>query len=175
MPKGFSNLTGLPHSPPSTFGRLGWNKGLLKEKQPFFGMKHTEEAKEKMREYRLANPSTHQFKKGHTTNVSGESKETIMKRANTKYKEKHGDRIKEFRYLRRYGITLAEYEEMARLQNGLCAACFRSPRKKLCVDHDHETGKVRGLLCFGCNTALGLAQDDVEILNNLINYLLKNQ
>lgn len=59
------------------------------------------------------------------------------------------------RYLRKtYGLSLAQYNEMLRLQGGVCYIC-RRPRKvdarPLNVDHDHRTGRVRGLLCFTCN------------------------
>lgn len=66
--------------------------------------------------------------------------------------------------LRLYGISQAEYEEMLRKQAGLCAICHKTNVYKhhlsgmiprLHIDHDHETGRVRGLLCFSCNTKLG--------------------
>ena len=56
-----------------------------------------------------------------------------------------------------YGISLEQYDELLAKQKGVCAVCFRgnSPRKWLDVDHDHVTGKVRGLLCTPCNRSLG--------------------
>jgi hypothetical protein len=55
----------------------------------------------------------------------------------------------------RYGISLAQYDEMAETQGGVCAICGQPPKqKRLHVDHDHETGRVRGLLCAPCNTRL---------------------
>ena len=51
-----------------------------------------------------------------------------------------------------YGITLAQYASMLKRQGGRCAICGRPPkRRNLDVDHDHATGRVRGLLCFNCN------------------------
>jgi hypothetical protein len=73
-----------------------------------------------------------------------------------------------------YGITLSQYEEILVLQNGRCAGCQKHEsefKKALCVDHDHITGKIRGLLCVRCNRALGLCFDDTNILLNLIDYL----
>lgn len=66
----------------------------------------------------------------------------------------HGSRI-----AREYGITRGQYEELLRFQGGVCYICLRAPRtKRLAVDHDHQTGEVRGLLCAnnenGCNRAV---------------------
>src|SRR5690606_19146421 len=72
------------------------------------------------------------------------------------------------RYLKTtYGITLDEYNELFAAQDGCCASCGvhqSELSKPLFVDHDHETGEIRGLLCQHCNTALGYARDDVNIL-----------
>ncbi len=88
------------------------------------------------------------------------------------------------RWLRRaYGITLIHYNKMLALQGGVCALCQRPERvvsgKKgrakrhghLHVDHDHKSGVVRGLLCHGCNTALGHFQDDPDLLEWAARYL----
>ena len=73
----------------------------------------------------------------------------------------------------RYGITEEDYQAMYKRQNGLCALCNNPPwpGKPLHVDHDHATGKVRALLCFHCNNMLGLAKDNIETLQNAIEYL----
>jgi len=73
-----------------------------------------------------------------------------------------------------YGITLEEYSLMFEKQEGCCSGCkkHRSTLKSdLCVDHCHTTGKVRGLLCAKCNTALGMIEDNTNTLLNLITYL----
>lgn len=74
-----------------------------------------------------------------------------------------------------YGITLDEYEEMMRDQGGLCAICGgvgRTDRDSpLDVDHNHETGDVRALLCVNCNHGLGKFKDDIERLEKAIAYL----
>lgn len=55
-----------------------------------------------------------------------------------------------------YGIDAKEYAKMLRAQNGTCKICRRPPQtKRLAVDHDHNTGEIRGLLCFKCNSTLG--------------------
>lgn len=69
----------------------------------------------------------------------------------------------------RYGITADDYDRLFDAQRGLCAGCWRAPAAH--VDHDHATGKVRGLLCLNCNQALGNVRDDIEVLRGLVNYL----
>jgi len=75
---------------------------------------------------------------------------------------------------RLYGITSAEYDAMLEVQGGVCKVCKGPPhgrRERYHVDHDHDTGKVRGLLCHKCNVALGMVQDSTEHLKALITYL----
>ena len=79
----------------------------------------------------------------------------------------------------KYGLTLDEIHRILSLQNGVCAICQRSinfdaadKRDKPHVDHDHETGMVRGLLCLTCNTGLGMLGDSVELLSAAKAYIL---
>ena len=61
---------------------------------------------------------------------------------------------------------------MVTAQEGLCLICQKQPTKRgLFVDHDHATGRVRGLLCHRCNLVLGHAQDNTEVLLSAITYL----
>ena len=73
-----------------------------------------------------------------------------------------------------YGLSQEEYAAMLIAQNGTCKICKTHEnhlKRKLFVDHCHETGKVRGLLCQYCNTMLGNAKDNVLVLQSAINYL----
>ena len=72
-----------------------------------------------------------------------------------------------------YGITPDEYRAMHERQNGKCAICNQEPMTKrlLHVDHCHKTNVVRGLLCHGCNTAIGAMKENTETLRNAIAYL----
>lgn len=72
----------------------------------------------------------------------------------------------------KYGITLAQYEQMYSEQQGECYIC--SSDSKLFVDHCHETGQVRGLLCHHCNLVLGHAFDNPSILRLAATYLEQN-
>jgi len=72
----------------------------------------------------------------------------------------------------KYGISLEEYEAMLAKQDGACAVCVSIPDgRDLCVDHDHLTGKVRGLLCDLCNRMLGQSGDRSWLLRRGANYL----
>ncbi len=76
--------------------------------------------------------------------------------------------------LNKYGLTLEEYDTLVEKQKGLCAICGRKesiPNKSLSVDHCHNTGKPRELLCNKCNTGLGMFKDDIKIVENAIKYL----
>src|SRR5499426_1627330 len=71
----------------------------------------------------------------------------------------------------RYGLTLADYRALQSRQGNACAIC-RKPARVLCIDHCHVTGRVRGLLCFKCNSALGFCNDDPRLLRAALAYLL---
>lgn len=80
-------------------------------------------------------------------------------------------------YLKRYGLTENQYSEILRRQNYLCAICGECEatmnRKFMCIDHDHATGQVRGLLCHRCNTAIGLLKDSAARCEAAASYLKK--
>ena len=84
--------------------------------------------------------------------------------------------------LLKYGISIEEYDEMLTRQNFVCKICSRPENKmlngkvrRLSVDHDHETGKIRGLLCMDCNTTLGKMNDDVNLFIKMVNYLKESR
>ena len=74
--------------------------------------------------------------------------------------------------LRNFGISNDDYDDLLSRQGGGCAICGRPPKKAaLHVDHDHNTGIVRGLLCVGCNNALGQFKDSTDLLARASTYL----
>lgn len=83
------------------------------------------------------------------------------------------DRDRERKWLKRYGISREDYELFLQKQGGGCAICSRKPPegRHLHVDHNHKTGKVRGLLCFSCNSALGKFGDEAEGFKKVVAYL----
>jgi hypothetical protein len=79
----------------------------------------------------------------------------------------------------KYGLTKRSFDNLLKAQKGRCAICCDKQecgkRKQLYVDHSHDTGVIRGLLCFKCNVLLGMAQDDKSILKLAVQYLEKTE
>ncbi len=132
-----------------------------KGNKAFLGRKHTEETKKKMSKPRPKRQGIPAWNKG-----TGRFK-TIRE------KELHFN-------LKKYGIGPETYNEMLLKQNNVCAICYLPETKihnktglvcKLSVDHCHNTGKVRGLLCTKCNTGIGQLSDSPELCINAYNYL----
>jgi hypothetical protein len=94
-------------------------------------------------------------------------------------KEKQAKRSFSFN-LKKYDLTLEEYNKLFEEQNGRCYICLSTEshrtktRYKLVVDHCHTTGKVRGLLCHHCNVGLGHFKDNTDLLKKAIEYLNEN-
>jgi hypothetical protein len=91
------------------------------------------------------------------------------------YHAAHKDDRKSKQWLREYGLSRAAFDAMIENQHGTCAIC-RKPGwggKEPRVDHDHTTGKVRGILCNHCNLALGHIRDDPKIASSMAHYLDK--
>jgi hypothetical protein len=78
--------------------------------------------------------------------------------------------------MRKFGMTLDEYDATLAAQGGGCAICGRAPRDdiSLHVDHDHSSGAMRGLLWFPCNNALADFQEDVRVLGKAVAYLISH-
>lgn len=101
-------------------------------------------------------------------------------------RQKHRDRYhqawkdvaRQARLLRRYGLATEAYDALLRRQDGRCAICrepFPPHGKRPHVDHDHQSGKVRGLLCLHCNSLLGISREDTARLHAAASYLQKWQ
>ena len=117
-------------------------------------------------------------------------KEIRYKKHKEWYRKKYGTIIEEKRKqkeikretrcrrntVERHDITLEQYNSIFDKQSGCCAICGKHQsefKRNLAVDHDHKTGKIRGLLCHKCNLLLGYSSENIDVLNNSINYLKK--
>ena len=103
------------------------------------------------------------------------------KKRRNKYKKFHKEKVsqqarqRDLKY--KYGLAQKQYEEMLRLQDYRCAICGRKFTKSnpACVDHNHKTKEVRGILCRKCNTAIGFLEDDPILAYKAFDYLAKRQ
>ena len=93
------------------------------------------------------------------------------------YNEMNQEKYRSYELKRKYNLTIEEYNELFVNQCGKCAICGKHQTKlkmSLAVDHCHETGKIRGLLCSNCNRGIGLLNNDIENLKCAIIYLNKS-
>jgi hypothetical protein len=116
-------------------------------------------------------------RKNHGGGYLNSCKQCVLKR-NRKSSHKNKKRVWENKLKYRYGITVDQYENLLERQEGSCFICKtknpsqkRKASKYFCVDHCHSTGRVRGLLCSTCNTALGLLGDSKSNLLEAVKYL----
>jgi len=107
-----------------------------------------------------------------------EKKRAYARAYQKQYRENNPRAWKNGRLKSSYGITIDDYEKMYEDQNGLCALCgkretstYRGSPRKLAVDHCHETGKVRALLCTNCNTGLGSFFHNRALLRLAMDYI----
>jgi len=107
-----------------------------------------------------------------------ENKQRILKRTSDWTKTEAGKESNRKKKLsQKYNMTVEKYDSMLKEQNNCCKICSTHEsefNKRLAVDHCHTTGKIRGLLCMACNILLGKAKDNINTLNNAIDYLNNN-
>jgi len=93
------------------------------------------------------------------------------------YYKNNKDKSRSYSLKNLYGLSIEEFNEMKYMQGNSCKICKtheNNLKRKLFVDHCHETEKVRGLLCQSCNTMIGNAKDNILVLQSAINYLSSN-
>jgi len=96
------------------------------------------------------------------------------KMCNKEYRDANKELFRNSHLKSKYGIDLVEYNQMFAKQDGRCAICGRHQsefKHSLAVDHCHETGEVRGLLCSTCNRGIGYLQDDASVVLRAASYL----
>jgi hypothetical protein len=92
------------------------------------------------------------------------------------YYQTNKSKTAEYDLQKRYGISQAQYDELLLKQKGVCLGCGNPPSKrKLDVDHNHTTGKVRGLLCHHCNKAQGQLGENISTFCNLMEMLITDK
>lgn len=107
-------------------------------------------------------------------------KERVAKAKRSKWYDNPRSRESRLRNdLKRFGITLEQYIALLKKQDGKCAICKNEETvkfvKRLAIDHCHKTGKVRGLLCHGCNAGLGRFKDDASLLHAAADYIVHHE
>ena len=114
---------------------------------------------------------------GLASSYSYECKECTIKRT-TNYNKRNSSSVKSQYLKRNYGLTFEEFDALLTEQGNACAVCgttkLTGRHRRFSVDPYKSTGKIRGLLCYRCNTALGLVGDNIHTLKSMIEYLEKD-
>lgn len=122
------------------------------------------------------------WKKSVTHRVRGEDERTFNNRRARVYRALRKEAYRDQDLKKNYGLSEAQYNEILKEQNGVCEICSQPEKalnpktkepRRLAVDHCHETGEIRGLLCTNCNHILGSAKDSIDTLYSAIAYLKK--
>lgn len=177
----------MPDTPAERKAKRAWDakerakdperfKQRQREAQKRYNEKHKEELAERRRVHRANNLEAERARGREEYARNREARAEAARRWKAKNREKFlaGSRVNN---LKRYGLTPETRNALFVAQGSVCAACGSPDPKGIRgwhVDHDHVTGKVRGIVCLYCNVALGKVQDSVERLQRLIVYLEKN-
>lgn len=139
------------------------NPDIVKEKARIRYKNNTDKILDTARKWRKKNP---------------ESVQKIRKRSYRNNIEYMKNKTRRLHILQNYNLTLNDFDVLLNSQDNKCAICeSKEPKGKgnFHIDHDHQTGKVRGLLCHKCNTGIGLLNDDIALLNKALQYLEKHK
>jgi hypothetical protein len=167
-----------------------WRLKHIEERKEYdkqYCLNHIEERKEKKKKYReeynLKNKEilkqkriAHRAEKKKYNDDHREHLDECQRINRTNNIEKYRRKEKNYNLKKNYGINIDQYNDMLKKQKNKCLICHNEfkPMKNTHVDHNHTTGKVRGLLCTKCNSALGYFNDDINILKEAIKYLKDN-
>jgi hypothetical protein len=160
------------------------NKKLIRERHKQYSIEHKDELKVKAKKYRLKNKDKikERRKKLYYKNIDkhrdvGKKYYLENKDKVRKYQKNNQDLIMNTVYKKKYGITIDDYNDRLKNQNYRCLICgihIDELPKKLSVDHNHITKKVRGLICYKCNLGIANFNDNIDILYSAIKYLKDN-
>lgn len=126
------------------------------------------------KEHYLLNKEAYAIKSKAWREANPERTKENRKRNYELNKEKNIEYSTWYNRKRKLGITKEEYTNLLKLQEEVCAICGKQDSKSLACDHNHTTGKIRGLLCSNCNRGLGYLQDSSILLTRAISYLEKH-
>lgn len=150
------------------------NREHQKEYMKRYYQDNKEKIKKSMKKWMQSEKGKAYYKKSHQSKKFKE----YMK----EYNKRNKIVVRRYQLKFRYGITIEEYNNLLKLQNNVCVICGQPETRLrkgkltlLSVDHNHETGKIRGLLCYKCNTIIGLASDSPKQLLDTIKYLEVNK
>lgn len=150
------------------------HKDKIKQDAKIYRQEHEEEIKKYNKE--------HKEDKKQYSIIYREKNHEKLREGKIKYGQENREKIREKELIRKYGIDKIKYDDLLIKQNYVCEICSKSETvkdkrtniiRKLAVDHDHVTGKVRGLLCGNCNKGLGNFQDEISLLENAVKYSKK--
>lgn len=146
-----------------------------KEEEKKYRMEHKDHSREIARKYYLENIEKFKEKK---KDYYRRNRDRVIA-GRKKYNKEHRKEILDYHRKKKYGINNLDFNEIMDRQKGVCAICLKPETmkhqngkiKESSVDHDHKTGKTRGLLCTKCNVAIGLMNDDSRLLKRAMNYI----
>jgi hypothetical protein len=159
----------------SADGRDGWCRTCKKNATDLWRAAHEQQTADYRKEWRrthrpLVLAEKERYRQRHLERARQQVRAAHQKNGQVYRRRRYFALIEE-----RYGLTEAQIQEQSQKQNHLCLLCHKKQkcgkRQRLYVDHDHTTGKFRGLLCFSCNSMLGFAKDNIEVLQEAIQYL----
>jgi len=154
------------------FGKHGECKICVAVSMKKYHLAHKEEIRAYNKKWRTENKERKRKYDKEWRTKNKKRKGECNKRWRDKNKERLAAWFRENDLKKKYGLTIEDYKEMIASQNGVCAICGHPPNSKgFSVDHKHETGKVRGLLCSKCNIVIGLLGDSPELLKAALEYL----
>ena len=161
------------------YGKDSQCKICSRAKVKKYRAEHKEQVKQYFREYKHSPRGREVSRRGDEKRRHTPARKIMLRKAYKKWEQsmKGQKYIRASVLKRRFGLTLEDYDKMFEVQSGCCAICNVHQSKldlRLAVDHDHETGKIRGLVCRDCNFFLGHLEKNYSLLSRALEYLSNN-
>jgi len=155
---------------------------LQSEREARYRATHREELKCRARERRARDPERHRKMRQERRARRNQDEIEALCAKQRRWFAENPERVLQYTLRYAYGLDVASYSALLEAQGSACAICRREERRinkrtgkptRLAVDHCHRTGVVRGLLCSGCNTAIGLLDESASIIQSAMEYLAR--